>query len=722
MMLRFLRPAHYIRLATGAIFIAALLNLTGCGDTKYSLQATIQNLDASGLTLFVDGTTKNVPSGTTTQTLGAALASGTQYSVAIATQPSTETCTVANGSGTIGKANVTNVQVTCADNSYSVTGSIKGLTTDGLVLLDNGADATPVSANATQFTMPTAVSDSGTYAITIRSQPTGLTCSVAGASGTMGVGGATVALTCTPNTYAVSGTITGLTSTGLRLQDNGGDTTAIGANAAQFVMSTAIAYGSPYSITVLSQPIGLTCSISAAAGTMGVGGVTVTVSCAVNAYTVSGAITGLTTGGLVLLDNGTDATTIPANASRFAMPTPIGYGSAYAITVQSEPSGLVCSVRNGAGTMGDAAVANVAIACEKNTSVLYFFQGGSDGTQPVDNLLQGADGNFYGTTSSGGASGDGTAFKVTPAGAESIVYTFSGAGGRDPGGGLIEDANGNFFGATIYGGADDFGAVFELAANGGESVLHSFTKGGDGGYPICTLVEDGSGNLYGTTWGGGVTHGIVFEITSGGSEQVLYSFASGSSDGGYPSAGLVLGSDGNYYGTTGQGGSANAGTIFKITPSGTETELYPFTGGNDGGGPGGSLILGSDGNFYGLTSRGGTNADGTVFQVTPSGTETVLYSFAGGTTDGTDPTGNLLLASDGNFYGTTNQGGASGDGTVFKVTPTGVETVIYSFAGGATDGANPSAGLIQGSDGNLYGTTSAGGPNGYGTVFEVRLH
>jgi uncharacterized repeat protein (TIGR03803 family) len=430
----------------------------------------------------------------------------------------------------------------------------------------------------------------------------------------------------------------------------------------------------------------------------------------------------LTAGGLVLLDNAADANALPANTTQFTMPTPVASGGVYAITVQSQPSGLVCSVSNGSGTMGAGNVTNVAIACQANTSVLYFFQGGSDGKQPAAGLLQGADGNFYGMTSAGGTNSDGIIFKVTPGGAETVLHTFAGSDGRDPSGGLIEDASGNFFGTTTYGGSSDFGTAFRLAANGTESILHSFVKGSDGGYPICTLVEDGSGDLYGTTWGGGLTHGIVFKITSGGSEQVLHSFANGSSDGGYPTSGLTLGSDGNYYGVTNQGGSANAGTFYEITPSGTETLLYTFTGGNDGGSPSGSLILGSDGNFYGATGGGGTHGDGTVLKVTSAGTETVLYSFAGGTNDGSAPSAGLLLASDGNFYGTTNQGGASGDGTVFRITAAGVETIVYSFTGGAADGANPGAALIQGGDGNLYGTTTAGGPSGYGTVFVVRLH
>jgi len=725
-MLLFPRGTRNGRFGGGAALIAALLSLTACGGaantSNHVLQASIHNLDVSGLALSVNGGTLGIAAGATTQTLAAALAPGAHYVVGIATQPAGETCTVANGSGTIGNAAVTNVAVTCIANTYPVTGTITGLTTDGLVLLDNGADATPISANATKFVMPTPIAYGAKYAVTVKDQPAALTCSVTGGTGTMGAGGATVAVTCVPDTYPVSGTITGLTSGGLVLLDNGTDATPIGANAAQFMMPTPIAYGSPYSITIQSQPTGLTCSVSGGSGTMGLGGATVAVSCSSNSYTVGGTISGLTAGGLVLLDNGTDASTQPVNATHFTMPTPIASGSVYDVTVQSEPTGLVCSVSNGTGIMGAADVTNVAITCQKNTTVLHFFQGGSDGTEPLARLLQGADGNFYGVTYAGGTSGDGTIFEVTSAGVETVLYTFSGGDGQYPQGGLIEDSASDFFGTTTDGGSSGFGTAFELAANGTETVLHSFIKYGDGAYPICALVEDGSGNLYGTTWGGGLTHGIVFEIAPGGSSTVLHSFADNSSDGGYPTAGLVEAGDGNYYGTTNSGGSANRGTVFKITPSGTETLLYTFTGGSDGGNPGNPLIQGSDGNFYGTTSTGGANGDGTVFEITSTGTETVVYSFAGGTADGSDPAAGLLQASDGNFYGTTNQGGSSGDGTVFMITPAGVETIVYSFAGGATDGAAPSASLIQGTDGKLYGTTSSGGPNNYGTVFTVTLH
>ena len=724
---RFPRTKRPARPAGGAALLAVLCGLSACGGTsQYALQATIQNLDSSGLSLDIGGALESVPAGATSQTLVPALPSGTHYIVVIASQPTADTCTLANGSGTVGAGNAT-VAVSCVANSYSVSGTVSGLTADGLVLRDNGTDSTAISANATQFTMPTAVAMGGTYAITVQSQPTGLTCSVNdGGMGTMGAGGATVAVTCAPDPYSVSGSISGLSSGGLVLLDNGADATAIGANATQFIMPTAIAYGSPYSITVQSQPTGLTCSVAGGAGTMGLGGATVAVSCIVNAYTVGGTISGLTADGLVLLDNGADTKTLSAGATQFTMPTPVAYGSTYAVTVQGQPPGLVCTVSSGTGTMGAGDVTSVAVACQKNTSILYFFQGGNDGSDPVAPLLQAADGNFYGTTNSGGAHGDGTVFEVTPTGVESVLHTFAGGDGSNPQGALVEDASGNFFGATTNGGSSTYGTAFKIAANQVETVLHSFVKGSDGGYPICTLLADGGGDYYGTTWGGGLTHGIVFKITSGGSEQVLHSFADNSSDGGYPTAGLVRGSDGNYYGTTNQGGSANVGTVFKITPSGTETLLYTFTGGSDGVGPKSGLIAGSDGNFYGTTTSGGIGTPttfGTVFKVTPAGTKTVLHLFAGqGAGDGSDPSGGLLQASDGNFYGTTQTGGSSGDGTVFKLTPAGVETVIYSFTGGSADGAAPAAALIQGSDGNLYGTTTGGGPSGYGTVFEVRLH
>ena len=222
----------------------------------------------------------------------------------------------------------------------------------------------------------------------------------------------------------------------------------------------------------------------------------------------------------------------------------------------------------------------------------------------------------------------------------------------------------------------------------------------------------------------------MFKVTPAGVETVLYSFegnggVSGSADGAQPQAGLILASDGNFYGTTYQGGTYNYGTVFRITPAGAEWVLLDsfarsIGGASDGANPQAGLVQGIDGNFYGTASVGGTTNGGTVFRVTPAGVETVLYSFseAGNSTDGYDPVAGLILASDGNFYGTTLHGGVYDPGTAFRVTPDGVETVLYSFGNNA-DGSYPHGGLLQGADGNFYGTTYSGGASGEGTVFKL---
>ncbi|MGB6486433.1 MAG: choice-of-anchor tandem repeat GloVer-containing protein [Steroidobacteraceae bacterium] len=367
-----------------------------------------------------------------------------------------------------------------------------------------------------------------------------------------------------------------------------------------------------------------------------------------------------------------------------------------------------------------------------------------DGSNPSSGLIQGRDGSFYGTTAAGGQFNEGTVYRITPDGDETVLYSFAGgvSDGADPSGALIESSDGNFYGTTIGGGVGQCpgpepvsyngppppcGTVFEVTPEGGEAVLHYFSGTTDGGQPTGGLLQGSNGSFYGTTDEG---TGTVFTITPAGDETVLYSFPEPGSNGSIPSS-LVQGTDGDFYGTTDIGGSSTYGTIFQITPAGTETVLHSFNGGTDGELPSAALVVGSDGNFYGTTPFGGLSANpapicdrgcGTVFMITPTGVETVLYAFAGGTADGANPYGALIQASDGNFYGTTGSGGMAncgvGCGTVFKITPTGVETVLYAFAGGNTDGASPSS-VVQGSDGNFYGTTAAGGEFNAGTVFKI---
>ena len=324
-----------------------------------------------------------------------------------------------------------------------------------------------------------------------------------------------------------------------------------------------------------------------------------------------------------------------------------------------------------------------------------------DGLEPSAGLVQASDGNLYGTTPDGGYFypyggprndgnvGPGTVFKITPDGTLTTLHSFDGTDGAWPAG-LVQATDGNFYGTTTGGGASNncfFGC------------------------------------------------GTVFKITPSGTLTALYSFCSQSdcADGGWPQAALVQASDGNFYGTTSLGGSGNCsgfygpgcGTVFKITPTGTLTTLHSFDI-TDGQTPNG-LVQATDGNFYGTTAQGGAYCNygcGTVFKITPSGTLTTLHLFDG--TDGVSPRGALVQATDGNFYGTTAYGGANVVyyGTLFKITPSGRLTTLYSFCSESSicaDDAYPAAGLVQASDGSFYGTTGGGGTSGNGTVFRLVL-
>jgi uncharacterized repeat protein (TIGR03803 family) len=257
------------------------------------------------------------------------------------------------------------------------------------------------------------------------------------------------------------------------------------------------------------------------------------------------------------------------------------------------------------------------------------------------------------------------------------------------------------------------------------TTLHSF-DGTDGRLSYAGLVQATNGNLYGATYYGGAKNsGEVFEITPGGTLTTLYSFCSksGCTDGEYTYATPVQGTDGNFYGTTYLGGSKELGTVFKITPSGTVTTLHTF-GGPDGAQPLVGLVQATNGNFYGTTYMGGSEGKGEIFKITPSGALTTLHSFCSqsGCTDGENPFAALIQGVDGNLYGTTFGGGsAKGFGTVFRITPSGTLTTLHSFCtqSGCPDGQFPQTGLVQATNGNLYGTTISGGAYGDGTIFKI---
>ncbi len=288
----------------------------------------------------------------------------------------------------------------------------------------------------------------------------------------------------------------------------------------------------------------------------------------------------------------------------------------------------------------------------------------------VDNLLRDSQGNLYVSDAIGGSFGNGAVYKISPLGIVPIaLYTFTGgADGKYPNGGLVSDDEGNLYGTTGMGGAFGQGVVFKITPAGVETVLYSFTGGSDGGEPWGRLLRDSQGNFYGTTYLDGglqLSFGVVFKLTSSGVETVVHSFTGGS-DGGHPNGDLIADAQGNLYGTTPAIPRSTHGTVFKVTPQGVFTVLHTFSG-PDGFSPRSGLIMDAAGNLYGTTFSGGSFGDGVAYKMTGGGTETVLHSFSG--SDGSFPVGGLVFDTVGNLYGTTAYGGASNNGVVFKLTP-----------------------------------------------------
>jgi uncharacterized repeat protein (TIGR03803 family) len=362
---------------------------------------------------------------------------------------------------------------------------------------------------------------------------------------------------------------------------------------------------------------------------------------------------------------------------------------------------------------------------------------GVDGAIPMSmSLVQGLDGNLYGTTENGGY-GFGTVFRITSQGSIAAYKICNRVScGEGPQAGVVLATDGYFYGTTPFSGHYGAGTIFKIAPDGTFMTLHNFDFN-DGANSNTPLIQATDGNLYGTTSAGGANNaGTVFKITPGGRLTTLHSFCQlpSCSDGRY-SSGLLQATDGNFYGTTSSGGAYYLGSVFKITRKGTLTTLYSFcpTGVPpcpDGSSPTAGLVEGTDGNFYGTTGAGGTGSGslcgpisqgcGTIFKLTPDGTLTTLHNFD--SNDGFGP-GSLVQATNGNFYGTTPYGGEAGCfqkvgcGVIFEVTPQGGFTTLHTF--GSSDGGDPIGGLVQSTDGNLYGSTAEGGTHNVGTIFKL---
>jgi uncharacterized repeat protein (TIGR03803 family) len=374
-------------------------------------------------------------------------------------------------------------------------------------------------------------------------------------------------------------------------------------------------------------------------------------------------------------------------------------------------------------------------------SALYEFGGktGDPASPQYSGIIaQGRDGNLYSTapaTPVGGlCSFCGAVFKITPSGTLTVVYYFNDTAGSGytPFGGLTLGTDGNFYGTTHSGGNFNLGTVFKITAGGTLTKLYNFGTCKypcvDGSYPIAPPVQGSDGNFYGTTpfTTNGTNDGMVYKITPAGKFTILYVF--NGSSGAFPNDPLIQGTDGNFYGTTTLGGktlgstcvvrsaSFTCGTVFKMTPAGKVTFIYEFDK-THGAGPIGPVIQGTDGNFYGTTSEGGTNGFGAVFKLTPAGVLTVLHDFNG--TDGKTPDAGLVQANDGAFYGVASAGGTLGFGTIFKITSTGTFKVLYNFEN--THGATPEVTLFQHTNGILYGDTDSGDSHGDGVFYSLNI-
>jgi uncharacterized repeat protein (TIGR03803 family) len=618
----------------------------------------------------------------------------------------------------------------------------------GLVLQLSGGATLAVTANG-PATFATSLVSGKSYQVTVQTQPSSpqQVCSVANGSGTIGASNVAVGVTCVTMTYTVGISVSGLSGSGLVLALNAGNNLAVSANGSA-TFATPVASGANYQVTVATQPSSPqeVCSVANGSGTIASSDVTVNVICATSGYTVGVTVQGLSGSGLLLQLNGGSNLAVTANGQgTFA--APVAAGAPYAISVQAQPSSpaQVCVLTRAAGTITNHNVNNASVSCitvltgggAPTVSTLYSFTGSitgsSDGSAPTGSLVQGSsDGNLYGTTGAGGTGMIGTVFKITPGGDETVLYALNPAVLDLPGicgGGLTQGSDGNFYGITTgYPGGGYAGEVFQVTPAGTETIVRQLTGADTGDFAYaCGLTELTDGYLY----AGGIA---PYQVEQGPGLPTLGNVTLPPVQGSLTFSSILEANDGTLYISQQIGGATGLGVIVKVV-AGVATPFYSFGSvPNAQLAPGAPLIEGTDGNLYGTTAAGGgpsaacPNGCGIVFRITPAGVETVLHSFGANAADGQAPSGALVQGIDGNFYGLTSAGGNTpagsatpncNCGTIFRITPAGEETVLYSFGTGANDGKQPSGALLQASDGNFYGTTGSGGPSNDGTVFKL---
>jgi hypothetical protein len=668
-------------------------------NQTFTVGGSVVGLTASGLVLVNGGDAVTVNSGAASFVMPTPIAAGAHYAVTVKTQPAGQTCTMSDAAGIMGTANVANVVAVCSANTFSVGGSISGLTTSGLVLA-NGSDAVVVSANAATFTLPSPTASGSGYAVTVYSQPSGLVCSVTNGIGTVVSSNvATVVVTCTDQPFSLGGTITGLETSGLVIA-NGSSSVAVTVNSTSFTLPDPVAFGSAYTLTVVSQPIGLTCSFSsggnvaASAGTMPAHAVANTaLVCSPQSFALGGSVSGLVAGSVVLTDTTDIVTVSVAGSQTFTLPTPVAFGTPYALMVRTQPAGLTCSPGgNSSGTMPANAV-SVTVTCSANSYTLGGNISGltssglilGNGSGNITNVAPGATvftlptGVAFGSTYDvtvitqpigqicGVASATGTMPASSNTTSVQISCTnsvFTIAGGPytltvPPGvtSIRIQATGGGGGGSNQTGGIGGNGAVVTstMAVQPGDALSIYVGGGGGGG------TSEGGG-------GGGLSYvgdGASFFVIAGG----------GGGGGGGPSAGGGAGGNG------GTAGGATSGT---------------GGGGAGSNGGGGSAGTGSGGSTAGaafidiLTSGSGSGGEGGGFSV--------------GNLGGTGVNGTIGNGGSGGFgYGGGGGGGGYGGG---------------GGGGGSTppDGAGGGGGGSVGPAGSLFGIASLGGAGSGGSI------
>jgi uncharacterized repeat protein (TIGR03803 family) len=377
-----------------------------------------------------------------------------------------------------------------------------------------------------------------------------------------------------------------------------------------------------------------------------------------------------------------------------------------------------------AGVISGLLFAGVAAGAQ-TVSTLYSFTGTTtDGANPwYVTLVQGTDGSLYGTTYNGGSKGLGTAFKISTSGTIKLLHSFTGGAhdGSNPTGGLTLGTDGNFYGTTQQGGTESQGVVFKMTTAGAITILHNFNSSTDGAFPWGPPIEASDGNFYGTTSGGGTGNlGLVYRITGAGAYSTVYKFSV--TYGTSPIASPTQGTDGYLYIPVALSGLNYCGTIVQITTAGVLNNSYDFTCESGGSDPIGPLVQAANGNFYSTTQAGGSNGEGTIYQVTTGLVVTVLHSFGTSFGDGELPSAGLLLANDGNYYGSTAEGGTYDDGTLFNTSTGGSYTQLYSFNNSANLlQMSPLSPPVQATNGTLYGVTEFGGTDNDGTVYSLNM-